>query len=181
MAQDRELIEGYAEAMFSVAKAEGALAAVEDELFAFAKALEQNTPLREALTDAALPTENKEAVVGELLGDRVNPVTVNTLRFVIEAGRARQIPAIVEALVERAASERDHALAEVRSAVALTDEQRDRLARALSQATGRTVDVKVVVDATILGGVVARVGDEVFDGTIATRLDRAKHQLASGR
>lgn len=181
MARNRGLIDGYAEAMFSVAQAEDVLAAVEDELYGFAKALEQSTPLREALTDATLPSENKKTVVAELLGDRANPVTVSLLGFVIDAGRAKELPGIVEALAERAAAERDHALAEVRSAVALTDEQRDRLAEALSRATGRTVDIKAVVDPTVVGGVVARVGDEVFDGSIATRLDRAKQQLASGR
>jgi F-type H+-transporting ATPase subunit delta len=181
MTRDQDLIRGYAEAMFSVARAEGVLPVVEDELFAFAKALEQNTPLREALTDATLPAENKKAVVAELLGERANPVTVSLLGFVIDAGRAREIPNVVEALTERAAAERDHALAEVRSAVALTKAQRDRLAQALSQATGRTVDVKVVVDPTVVGGVVARVGDEVFDGSVATRLDRARQQLATGQ
>jgi F-type H+-transporting ATPase subunit delta len=181
MPRDPDLISGYAEAMFSVAGAEGVLPVVEDELYGFAKALEQNTPLREALTDATLPAENKKALVAELLGDRANPVTVNLLGFVIDAGRSREIPDVVQALAERAAGERDHALAEVRSAVALTDAQRDRLAQALSQATGRTVDVKVVVDPAVVGGVVARVGDEVFDGSVATRLDRAKQQLATGQ
>ena len=57
-----DLIDGYAEALFSVAGAEGVLAAVEDELYALrARRSEQNTPLREALTDAALPAENKKA------------------------------------------------------------------------------------------------------------------------
>ncbi len=181
MTRDQDLIQGYAEAMFSVARAEGVLPVVEDELYGFAKALEQNTPLREALTDATLPAENKKAVMAELLGDRVNPVTVSLLGFVIDAGRAKQIPGVVEELAERAARERDHALAEVRSAVDLTDAQRDRLAQALSHATGRTVDVKVVVDPTVVGGIVARVGDEVFDGSVATRLDRAKQRLATGQ
>ena len=69
-----------------------------------------------------------------------------------------------------ASAEREHALAEVRSAVELTAEQRDRLAQALSRATGRTVDVKMVVDPRVIGGWCARVGDEVFDGSIANRL-----------
>ena len=59
----------------------------------------------------------------------------------------------------------------------LTAEQRDRLAEALSAATGRTVDVKVVVDPSVIGGVVARVGDEVFDGSIASRLEDAKQDI----
>lgn len=177
MVRDADLVQGYAEAMFVVARAEGVLPAVEDELYGFAKALEQNTPLREALTDATLPADNKKAVVSDLLGPRANPVTANLLGFVIDSGRAREISKVVESLVRLAAAERDHALAEVRSAVALTDAQRDRLAQALSSATGRTVDVKVVIDPTVVGGAVARVGDEVFDGSVATRLERARQEL----
>jgi F-type H+-transporting ATPase subunit delta len=176
---DEGLIGGYAQALFAVAQAEGVLPKVEDELYAFGKALEQHTDLRDALTDAALPAENKKAVVRDLLGDRANPVTVALLGFVIDAGRAREIPKIVEELARMASVERSHALAEVRTAVDLTDEQRRRLAEALSRATGRTVDLQVVVDPSVIGGVVARVGDEVFDGSIASRLEDAKQALGS--
>ena len=179
MARDEDLIRGYAEALFSVARAEGALPTVEDELYGFAKGLEQHTALREALTDAALPAVNKKAVIAEVLGDRANPVTVSLLRFIVDAGRAREIPAIVERLAQVAATERDHALAEVRSAVELNETQRDRIAQALSAATGRTVDVKVVVDPSVVGGIVARVGDEVFDGSVSSRLESAKQHLGS--
>lgn len=173
------LADGYARALFVVADAEGALPAVEDELYAFGKALETNTRLREALTDASLPAENKKAVVADVLGERANPLTVTLLGFVIDAGRAREIPRIVEDLARLASAEREHALAEVRVAVQLTAEQRERLAAALSAATGRRVDVKVVVDPSVVGGAIARVGDEVFDGSIASRLQDAKQALGS--
>ena len=63
-------------------------------------------------------------------------------------------------------------VAEVRSAVPLDDEQVQRLAEALSQATGKHVEVKVIVDPSVLGGVVARIGDTVIDGTVRHRLDQ---------
>ncbi len=173
------LIEGYAEALFSVARAEGVLPTVEDELYGFGKALETNTDLREALTDAALPADRKKAVIGDLLGERANPVTVSLLGFVVDAGRARELPRIVDHLAQVAAGERDHVLAEVRTAVELSDAQRERIAKALSQATGRTVDVKVVVDPSVVGGIVARVGDEVFDGSVSSRLESAKQHLGT--
>jgi F-type H+-transporting ATPase subunit delta len=176
---DDELIGGYAQALFAVARAEGVLPKVEDELYAFGKALEQHTDLREPLTDEALPAENKKAVVRDLLGKKANPLTVSLLGFVIDAGHAREITKIVEELARMASRERDHVLAEVRTAVDLSKDQRERLAEALSRATGRTVDVKVVVDPSVIGGVVARVGDEVFDGSIASRLEDAKQALGS--
>ena len=176
---DEGLIGGYAQALFAVAQAEDVLPKVEDELYAFGKALEQHTDLRESLTDAVLPVENKKAVVEDLLGERAHPITLGLLAFVIDLGRARHIPKIVEELARMASVERNHALAEVRTAVDLTDDQRRRLAEALSRATGRAVDLKVVVDPSVIGGVVARVGDEVFDGSIASRLEDAKQALGS--
>jgi len=177
MAEKDALVRGYAEALFAVAEAEGELATVEDQLYAFAKALEVQTELREALTDPALPAENKKALIRDLLGERANPHTVNVLGFLIDQGRAREIGRIVEELVAVAAERRAHAVAEVRSAVPLDEDQRQRLAQALSAATGRQVEVKVVVDPSVVGGIVAKVGDEVFDGTVRSRLDEARGRL----
>jgi F-type H+-transporting ATPase subunit delta len=170
---------GYAHAIFAVAEAEGALGPVEDELYEFAKAVEVNTGLREALTDLALPIENKRGLIRDVLSERAKPLAATLIGFVVEAGRARELGKIVQAFADIAAERRQHVLAEVRSAVALNDEQRAKLAAALSRATGNDVEVKVVIDPTVIGGVIARVGDEVFDGSIASRLDDAKLQLGS--
>lgn len=169
----------YATALVAVAQAEGALPKVEDELFAFAKATDQNPKLREALTDQSLPVDNRQAVIRDILGGRAHPVTINLLSFVIESGRARDLSKIADAFVQLAASSREHAVAEIRSAVPLTDKQRERLQKALSTATGRTVEVKVIVDPTVIGGVIARVDDLVFDGSVSSRLEDAKHALRS--
>jgi F-type H+-transporting ATPase subunit delta len=174
----KDQIRGYAQAMFSVAEAEDVLDEVEDELFRFARTLEQQHELRDALTDPGLPAERKRALLAEVLGDRTNPVTVNLLGFVIEQGRARELGAIVDELVTVAAERRQSAVAEVRTAVPLDAGHRDRLAEALERATGRKVELKVVVDPTVVGGVVARVGDQVIDGSVRRRLELARERLS---
>jgi F-type H+-transporting ATPase subunit delta len=174
-----EIVRGYAQALLAVAEAEDDLGTVEDELFAFAKIVERDGRLSEALTDPALPAENKRALVDELLGDRANPHTKSILGFVIEQGRARELRRIVEVLAELAAERRRHVVAEVRSAVSLTLERRKKLADALSKATGKNVEIKVVIDPSVIGGILARVGDEVFDGTVRTRLEEARERLGS--
>jgi F-type H+-transporting ATPase subunit delta len=172
------VVRGYAEALFSIAEAEGELAAVEDELYSFAKVLERETKLREALTDQALPTENRTNLIRDVLGERANPHTVSILGFLVEQGRAKDLDRIIEGLAEVAAERRRHVVAEVRSAVPLDDRRRARLAKALSKATGRSVEIKVVVDPTVVGGVVARIGNEVFDGTVRARLAEARRHLS---
>jgi F-type H+-transporting ATPase subunit delta len=172
-----DVVRGYAQALLSVAEAEGALERVQDELYAFAKAVEQHADLREALTDAALPAENRKAVIDDLLGKRAHPVTLRLASFLVDAGQLRRLGAIAEELARMAAQRSERTLAEVRSAVPLSDAQRERLRTALGDATGRPVELKVVVDPAVLGGLVARVGDEVFDGSVASRLIDARRHL----
>ena len=179
MVKRDDVVRGYAEAMVSIAEAEGELEPVEEQVYAFAKMVEKRAKVREALIDPELPNENKRNLIGEVLGQRANPVAVNLLGMVVEQGRARDIGRIAESLVEVAAERRQQVVGEVRSAVPLTDAQRRRLAEALSSATGRKVEVKVIVDPDLVGGVVARVGDEIFDGSIRSRLDEAKQQLTA--
>lgn len=170
-------IDGYASALFEVARAEGTLDEVEDELFRFARAFESNEQLRSTLTDELIPIERRQAVVEHLLGGTASHTTTQLVSMVIGSGRGRDLPAIVDRLVARAASSKDATVAEVRSAVALTDEQRQRLSAALANATGRNINLKVVVDPSVIGGLVATVGDTVIDGTLRTRLDQLKARL----
>jgi F-type H+-transporting ATPase subunit delta len=174
---NEDTVRGYAQALLSVAEAEGALDRVQNELYAFAKAVERNEDLREALTDAALPAERKKAVIDELLGERAHPVTATLVGFLVEAGQARRIGAIAEELAREAAHRSERTLAEVRVAVPLSDAKKSLLADALERATSHPVELKVDVDPSVIGGVVARVGDEVFDGSLASRLTEAKQYL----
>jgi F-type H+-transporting ATPase subunit delta len=164
--------------MFSVAEAEDALNDVEEDLFRFARALEKEHRLRDALTEPALPADRKRAVLAEVLGERANPVTVNLLGFIVEQGRARDLRAIVDELGALAAEGRQSAVAEVRTAIPLDAAHRDRLATALERATGRKIELKVVVDPSVVGGVVARVGDQVIDGSVRRRLELARERLS---
>jgi F-type H+-transporting ATPase subunit delta len=147
---------------------------VEDELFRFARTLEASDELRTTLTDAALPVSQRQQIVEDLLGGKANPVTVALASMVIGLGRSRDLVTIIDELVKLSASEANKELAEVRSAVPLTDDQRTRLADALGKATGKSIELKVVIDESVLGGLVAQVGDTVIDGSVRSRLEQLK-------
>ena len=164
----------YAEALLAVARSEGSLAEVEDELFRFARLLETNDDLRTTLTDAALPVSRRQQIVEDLLGGRANPTTTALISMVVGTGRSRDLPAIIDELVKLSAAEGNKEVAEVRSAVDLTDDQKQRLAAALEAKTGKKVELKVIIDPTVLGGLVAQVGDTVIDGSVKTRLQQLK-------
>jgi len=171
------MIEGYARALFEVARAEGTLDEVEDELFRFARSYESSDALRNALTDEHIPAEKRQAIVEDLLGGKTTTTTVQLVSMVVGSGRSRDIPAIVDSLVARASSAKQLDVAEVRTAVALTDDQQARLKAALENATGKSINLKTIVDPTVVGGVVATIGDTVIDDTVRTRIDQLKSRL----
>jgi len=177
VAGSEDRIEAYADAMFEVARAEGTIDEVEDELFRFARALEGSDELLDALTDPHIPASRRQQIVEDLLGSRATPVTTALVSMVVGIGRGRDLPTIINALVKKSAESHNRAVAEVRSTVELTDEQRDRLAQAIEKATGKKVEVKVIIDPTILGGVVTTIGDTVIDGSVRTRLEQLKNAI----
>jgi F-type H+-transporting ATPase subunit delta len=170
-------VDAYAQAILDVARAEDLVAPVEDDLFRFARALEGSEPLRVALTDPQLPLERRVAVVDELTAGRALPLSAALLGMLIGAGRVNDLGEIVDRFVELAAASREREVAEVRSAVELDEGQIARLADALGRATGKAVEVKVIIDPSVLGGLVARIGDTVIDGSVRHRLDQMKAQL----
>ncbi len=172
-----ERADAYAAALFAVAVAEGSLDRVEEELFRVARTIEGNDELRSTLTDEAIPVDRRQGIVEDLLGGRASPITTALVSFVVGIGRGRDLPEIIDKMVERAAEERKEVVAEVRTAFPLEDGQRERLAEALSKATGKDVTIKAVVDPSVMGGVVAQVGDTIIDGSVRNRLDQLRESL----
>ncbi|WCO66431.1 ATP synthase F1 subunit delta [Iamia majanohamensis] len=174
---DDARIEAYAKALQAVIAVEDTLDEVEDELFRVARVLEGNDELMETLADPHMEPARRQQVVVDLLGGQAQPTTVNLVGLVVGNDRARDLPAIVDALVGLRAASREAAVAEVRSAIALSDEQTSRLAAALGTATGKNVEVKVIVDPTVQGGLVAQIGDTVIDGSVRRRLEQLRAAL----
>lgn len=170
-------IDGYAAAILEVARAEGELARVGDEMFRIARAFESSDDLRKALTDPRLPVDRKKAIVDDLLGGKTSTLAVNLVNFVVGVGMSSDLPAIADRLAERAAAERNKVIAEVRTAIELDDDTIARLGASLSRATGKDVEVKTVVDPSVVGGVVARVGDTVIDGSLSHRMQELNETL----
>jgi F-type H+-transporting ATPase subunit delta len=172
-----ERIEAYAQAIFGIVAAEGYLGDTEEELFRFARAFESNDELRAKLSDRSIPVAVRQSVIEDLFAHRALESTAAVVSFLVGTGRVSELPAIVDRFIEIAADNRAHEVAEVRSAVALDAAQQQRLAAALSQATGKQVEVKVIVDEDVLGGIVARIGDTVIDGTVRRRLAQLKEHI----
>ena len=170
-------VAGYAEALFAVAAAEGDPSVVEDELFRFAQALRSDDSLGSTLADTGLPLARRLQVIQDLLGSRASAVSTALVSMVVGAGRTAELPAIVDAMVERGAASRNKTVATVRSAVDLTADQSERLAAAINTRTGRDVEVRVVIDPSVLGGVVTEIGDDIIDGSVRRRLNQLRESF----
>jgi F-type H+-transporting ATPase subunit delta len=170
-------VAGYSKAIFEIASSEGDIERVADELFRIARTLESEHELRQALTDINLAAEGKEKFLDDLLGEKVSPHTLNVLKFVVGQGRARDLVKIADELARIAEEESKREIAEVRTAIPLDEEQSNKLAEALGRATGKNVSLKVIVDPTVLGGVYARVGQVVIDGTVRHKLQTLREHL----
>ncbi len=178
----RDLAEGTArlgvEAVLVSAQRHDRLDEVQDELFRFARTVASQPELRLALTDRGLPVERKSDLLTELLKEKT---TVEAARLIVHAvtePRGHSLESNLEALADAAAARRQRQVATVAAAVPLTEHQRDRLAAALSAQLGHDVQLNVVIDPDVVGGLRVSLGDEVIDGTLATRLDDAQRRIA---
>ncbi len=167
-------VEGYASALFEIAKAEGLLGQVQSELSAFAEAMGKNPDLSQTLSDPNLAVDRRLSVVSDLLGSKASPVTTNLVSFLVGAGRAKELPSIVDAMRAQSAAAEGKVAGQVRSAIDMTADQQARLTDAISKQLGKPVALSFVVDASILGGVITTVGDTVIDGSVKRRLELMK-------
>ena len=166
------------QARFLVAEADGSLDDVEDELFRFSRIVAQDPALRAVLTDRALDNDRKRDLVEGLLSDRVRPATLSIVLQLVLSPRGRTLENGLEEYAALAADIRSRSVATVTSAVALDEQQQERLSAALSRSLGRAVQVQVEVDPKVVGGLLVRVGDEVIDGSTLHRLREARRALA---
>jgi F-type H+-transporting ATPase subunit delta len=165
-------------AVLGSAERDGALDAVEDELFRFGRMVEGDRGLASALSDRALPTERKAGLVNRLLEGKVQRHTLALARQAAAHPRGRSLTAVLDAVGKKAAQRRQRLVASVTAALPLTAQQRERLAQVLQRVYGRTMWLNVDVDPEVIGGLRIQVGDEVIDASVLNRLDEARRRLA---
>src|SRR5829696_6889999 len=163
-------------AAITAADKAGQLEQLEGELFFVGTLIEQQPQVRSALTNPGLPVENKRALVADLLDGRAGRAAA-LVDLVVELYEGHELDTLARQWAEAAAARRNRLVAEVRSAVELDTRRQARLAEALTRVLGKPVVLQVTVDEAILGSVVVRVGDELFDGSIRSRLEQAREAL----
>ncbi len=164
-------------AVVRAADGEGHADALEDELFGFGRLVAENPELRDALSDPARSMNDKRALLRSLLEGRATAATIRLAEQSV-AGSHRTVAVAVNEYQKVAANHRSRLVATVRVARELGDADKQRLEGALSGQYGREVHLNVVVDPEVIGGMKVDIGDDVIDGTVASRLDDARRRLA---
>ncbi|MFG1698653.1 F0F1 ATP synthase subunit delta [Nonomuraea sp. NPDC049309] len=160
------------------AEGQGRLDDVEDEIFRFGRIVAANPDLRRALADASAPEEGKRALLRSLLEGKVAPTSLRLITQLVVHPRGRSLEAGLEEVGRLVAQQRQRLVAVVRSAVELTDAQKERLKAWLRASYGRDVHLNVEVDKRVLGGFSVRIGDEIIDTTIVGRIEEVRRRLA---
>jgi F-type H+-transporting ATPase subunit delta len=166
------------EATVLAAEADDGLDDLEDGLFRFGRVVAANPDLRAALADPSLPEAGKRQLLRTLLHGKVTQVTLGLIEQMVAYPRGRSLAVALDTCADIAARRRQQLIAYVRSAVELSASQRRRLAQALARTYGHDVHLDVVVDPSVVGGISVQIGDELIDGTAATRLAAVRRKLA---
>lgn len=166
------------EAMLAEAQGHDRLGQVEDELFRFDRIVTGDARLQKALTDRRAPASAKRGLVDSLLAGKAAPETTRLAGHAV-VSPTRRFGEAIESYLQIAARRLDQVTAVVTSATALSEEQIERIAQALSTQYERNVHANVVVDPAVLGGIRIEIGDEIIEGTVRSRLEGARRRLSS--
>ncbi|MGN6486257.1 MAG: F0F1 ATP synthase subunit delta [Devosia sp.] len=165
----------YASALFDLAKADNSVAAVEQGLEQLVALAHESPDFSRFLRSPVINTEEKAVAIGALL-ERAKPHTTvgNFVRVVARNGRLFALPAIVSAFKQRAAESRGEVTADVTSAAPLTAAQVATLADTLKAKIGKSVTLNQHVDPSLIGGLVVKVGSQMIDSSLKTKLTAMK-------
>ena len=168
----------YARALLDVANKESDPEGAEQELAAFVDLVRTNPDLERRLANPVVSAADKRAIVQQIL-ERLTPTTPvgKLLLLLASRGRLALLPDLLDVYRERLMEYRNVLSAEVTTAAPLSPERAEQLQQRLANATGRTITMTTKVDASIIGGVVTRIGGTVYDGSVATRLAKVRDRL----
>jgi F-type H+-transporting ATPase subunit delta len=169
----------YAEAVFQLATRDNALDAYGEGLDAAASMLERENVL-DVLRNPARPLRQRIEVVDGLLASRVPEPILKVVGLLVERGRIDRLSSVAAEYHRMLNQQRGVVEAVARTAMPLSNDETAALKKKLAGMTGRTVDLRVEVDESLIGGITVRVGDTLYDASVRGRLERLRERLVAG-
>ena len=177
----QEVVRRYASTLLEAASETGVSdEAMRSDLEGLAATLDGSAELSESVANRLLDPAVKRSGLDAVFAGKVQQLTLNFLRLLTERRRAELLSAIAAAAVDILDGRSGMSTAQIRSASALSEEQMQSLRSRLAAYTGRQIRIDAQVDESLRGGIVARIGDLVFDGTVETQLQRLRQRFMAG-
>jgi F-type H+-transporting ATPase subunit delta len=168
----------YASALLALATEAGKVDKVQKDLRELGASWKENRDLRNVFENPSVKVESRKAILKDLAqAAGMDPLVRDTLLLVADRGRMSSLPEIIESYEALAEQRSGRVRAEVVTATEMPEAYFEELRKTLERVTGKQVTLAKKVDPSILGGVVARVGDQIFDGSTKNRLDELKTEL----
>ena len=176
-AKEMTKAQSYAASLVELAKAEGALDAVDQDLRLLKETISEHLNLKNALIDGGVPMEQKQKVIEEIFSGKVSAVTLNFLTLLSGMGQVEILPQIADEFARRLEAVEKKVIAEVTTAIPLRPEMTMSISKQLAALAGREVTMRLKVDPDIVGGIVVRMGGKLLDGSVRNQLERLRGQM----
>lgn len=168
----------YAEAAIEIGRDEGRLDAWERDL-GILRTLLQHREVRALAQHPAIPFATKERILRRLAGEEVGDEPLKLVLLMIRRGRPAALDGMFDEFGELLRRERGITRADVRSALPLDDEQRTAVSHRLEELTGTRIELHEEVDSDLIGGIAVRIGDQLYDASVRSRLERLRARLTT--
>lgn len=169
----------YAQALFDIAQDNNTLDVLEKELKAVTDIIEGEQGIKRILTHPQVMVDAKKEVISALFAGKISDTSLNFLYLIIDRHREAYIPGVTIEYTRLANEAHNRVDAVVTSTKDLTSDQKENLAKVLSRLAGKEVSPEFAVDASLLGGIVVRIGDKVIDGSVKHKLETLQQRLMS--
>lgn len=173
----RTVARRYANALYEEADEAGVLEAVDDDVLMLRRSLTSNDELSRFFESPVISPEKKDDIVQSLLEDRIEPLTLQFLRLLVQKDRETLTKAILDQYQSLRDEQRGVVVARVQVAQPLADADRETLVEALEAKTGKSIRLQVEEEPELIGGLVIRIGDRVFDGSVRNQLTNLRDRL----
>jgi F-type H+-transporting ATPase subunit delta len=170
----------YAEAIYEAVPAELGLDVFLADLRDLRASLQQSRDLRNFFLSPVIPYAKKETVITDLFGATVRPYTLSVIHFLLHKRREHLIEQVIEAVFDLHRTRTGIQRAAITSARPLSAEQQQSLDSVLAGMTGGAIESSFAINEQLLGGVVVRLDDKVYDGSVSRQLQRLKHRFTTG-
>jgi len=171
----------YAEAMVDVAMSRNEVGPIDNELRVFAESMQASRELYDVFASPIVSQTDKLSLLNALIARlNIGQMTANLLRTMLKHYRLHYVAEVYEQFRRKMNERKGLIIAEVATAAEVGASEQARLGRTLEQMTGKQVEFKFDTDASLIGGVVTRIGSVVYDGSVRTQLKAIKQQLKRG-